>query len=58
MRINGNYEDVTADALYGRRQAFTSLMPEIFFNKRKMFYYSGLICYNGTGNRRKSLPCP
>ena len=27
MRINGNYEDVTADALYGRRQAFTKL-PE------------------------------
>ncbi len=24
MRINGNYED----ALYGRRQAFTNLMPE------------------------------
>lgn len=28
MRINGNYEDVTTNALYGRRQAFTSLMPE------------------------------
>lgn len=27
MRINGNYEDVTANALYGRRQAFTKL-PE------------------------------